>query len=526
MKNSSSLPPPVQKRGAAGPLKNSFASKKQLGKGNLRSLPPSPALAGISSPSLGPTSIPASQQQAEKTKAVRSPIIHRLALGPATEVELVKLRTSASTECEFKLAMEKVADMEDGKWKLQPKFLKELDVWKYDYESGLERQVAIDNAIRAYDKMRLNPSEPEWQMLLPVAERGKGKCLSKLQAKIAVSGNFAPKPKPKPVDDSSRESAGEDDIFGEKATKSAKSVGMARSTSQNSTTKTKAAKEREAQDKRLSGKSAAAKPAPKKPVAKKPAKETFKSSKFVSESEEEDNYLIDASPAPKSTSSTKKVQPMDQKSSRPNTKRMSDDTDATEGVNGFAKKPKTVQSSSSSSLSGSAHRVSDSNQSSRDVKSIQRSINSTRARINTSPQKSSPLASSPPTNASDIDDIDQSTSVSPSTDSMKSLKRRAVDSELEESPKKKRPFGYTGVSDAEMRSVYDKGQFRHVPIQCLEASAKFQVFYDRYHKLYLELKADPGRLQKEHRELMDMHDRLAEMKKDIIESARDKSRDR
>jgi RNA polymerase II elongation factor ELL len=517
---------------------NSFATtKKSLGKGTIRSLPPSPALAGISSPSLAPTSIPASQQQAEKTKAIRNPIIHRLALGPAAEDELMKLRTSIATESEFKMAIEKVADLEDGKWKIHPRFLKDLDVWKYDYEDDTERQAAIDNAIRAYDKMRLNPSEPQWQMLLPVAERNKGKCLSKLQAKIATSGNIAPKPKTKPADDSGRDSAGEDtDVFGEKRTKSAKSESMVRSTSQNSATKSKAAKEREAQDKRLSGKTTA-KPAPKKAppksaapkkaaAPKKQAKETFKSSQFVNDSDEEDSYTIDTKPTPKIASSSKKTQPVGQNAKKASVKRKSDDMDATDdSVIVASKKPKTTQNSSTSSTSGSSsshQRISESSQSSHNVASIQRSITKARAKMNTSPQKSSPLASSPPTNASDMEDIDHSTSVSPSTDSTRSLKRKIIGSELGESPKKKR----NAATEAEMRSVYDKSQFRHIPSQCLDASARFQVVYGEYHKLYMELQADPTRLAKEHRKLMDMHDMLASMKREIIEAARDKSEDR
>jgi len=507
-------------------------SKKSLGKGTIRSLPPSPALAGISSPSLAPTSVPASQQQAEKTKAIRSPIIHRLALGPATEDELMKLRTSIATDGEFKMAIEKVADLEDGKWKIHPKFLKELDVWKYDYEDDSERQTAIDNAIRAYDKMRLNPSEPQWQMLLPVAERHKGKCLSKLQAKIATSGNLAPKPKTKPADDSGRDSAGEDaDVFGEKQTKSAKSESMVRSTSQNSATKSKAAKEREAQDKRLSGKTAAKpapkKAAPKKAAPKKQAKETFKSSQFVNDSDEEDSYTVDTKPAPKIASSAKKTQSVDQNAKKASMKRKSDDMDAMDdSIIVVSKKPKNTQTPSASSISGSSsshQRISDSSQSSHNVASIQHSITKARAKMNTSPQKSSPLASSPPTNASDMEDIDHSTSASPSTDSTRSLKRKIIGSELDESPKKKKR---NAATDAEMRSVYDKSQFRHIPSQCLDASARFQVVYGEYHKLYMELQADPTRLRKEHRKLMDMHDMLASMKREIIEAARDKSEDR
>ncbi|KFX98773.1 hypothetical protein V490_02130 [Pseudogymnoascus sp. VKM F-3557] len=532
VKDSSALPPAVQKRGSAAPLKsgaNSFAPKRAIAKSNIRSsLPTSPALGAIPSPSLGPTSIPASQQQAEKTKATRSPIIHRLALGPATMSELEKLKIPTASASEFKNAVEKVADEVDGKWELTRKFFRELDVWKHDYGSDSDRQTAIENAIHVYDRLRLNPSEPEWQMLLPVSERGTGKCLSRIQAKIAVGGNFAAKPKPKNSEDSSRESAGEDgEVPGNKATKPAMSAAMARTTSGSSATKSKAAKEREAQDKRLSGKSTAAKAAPKKAAPpKKTTKTTYKSSQFVSDSEEEDDYLNNASSTSKA--SPVKKAPLDKQNGVKSNKRKSDDMDSITAANGSVKKAKKAPSTSSSSLSStssSKHQISDSSQSMHDVKTLQRSLNNNRAKMNTSPQKSSPLASSPPTNASDMDDLDQSTSISPSS-STESMKRRAVDSSFDDHPKKKRPTGRNGVTEAEMKSIYNRNQFRHVPTHCIDASTKFQLLYDRYLKLYQELQADPSRLLNEHRKLMDLHDRVARMKSDIIESARDKSEDR
>lgn len=442
--------------------------------------------------------------------------------------ELEKLRMPSATATEYKHAIEKVADEVDGKWVLTRKFFRELDVWKHDYESDSQRQAAIENAIHVYDRLRLNPSEPEWQMLLPAAERGTGKCLSRIQAKIAVGGNFAPKPKPKTSEDSSRESAGEDgDVFGDKPTKPAKSAGMARTASQNSTTKSKAAKDREAQDKRLSGKTSAAKAAPKKAAPpKKTAKTTFKSSQFVSDSEEEDEYMNNAGSTSNKGSPTKKT-PLDKQNGVKSNKRKSDDMETIQAANGPAKKAKKAPSTSSSGLSSvsSSKHVSDSGQST-DVKTLQRSINNSRAKLNTSPQKSSPLASSPPTNASDMEDLDQSTSISPSSSSTDSIKRRAVDSEFDEPPKKKRPSGRNGATEAEMKSIYNRKQFRHVPTHCMDASARFQTVYDRYLKLYQELQADPTRLLNEHRKLMDLHDRVAQMKREIIESARDKSEDR
>jgi RNA polymerase II elongation factor ELL len=211
-----------------------------------RSMPTSPALTGISSPALGPTSVPLSQQQAERMKAIRRPIIHKLALGPATENVISKYKKDDATEQEFKLALDKVADLEDGKWKLKQKAFRDLDVFTYKRYTPEERQVAIDNAIHVYDKIRLATSEPEWERLLQFEERGTGKCLSKLQAKIAVGAikpAKAPRIKVHGAEDSGRDTPTADDLddlFGEKIpTTALKSEGMVRSHSNPPVTKQK-----------------------------------------------------------------------------------------------------------------------------------------------------------------------------------------------------------------------------------------------------------------------------------------------
>jgi RNA polymerase II elongation factor ELL len=63
------------------------------------------------------------------------------------------------------------------KWSLRKNFFKELDVI-------LQR--VIDNAVGTYDRLRLDMSERERENELKKSERGTGKCLSKLQAQIAV----------------------------------------------------------------------------------------------------------------------------------------------------------------------------------------------------------------------------------------------------------------------------------------------------------------------------------------------------
>lgn len=71
---------------------------------------------------------------------------------------------------------------------------KELDVWKYDYGTQEQRQAAIDNAIRHFDRLRASASAPVWQKLLPDEDRNKGISLSRLQSPLA-KGHAPPPPK-------------------------------------------------------------------------------------------------------------------------------------------------------------------------------------------------------------------------------------------------------------------------------------------------------------------------------------------
>lgn len=150
----------------------------------------SPALSGTGSPSLGAT-LSADELAKERAKELRSPIVHELAVREMTFDELQS--RWPNDDSDFKPALDKVADFDGSrqKYALKRMYWKELDVFRYGYDSDEERQKAIDNAIRMYDRMRVGTAEPVWQRLLPKEERGKGKCLSKLQATIAKSAATA-----------------------------------------------------------------------------------------------------------------------------------------------------------------------------------------------------------------------------------------------------------------------------------------------------------------------------------------------
>ncbi|KAK3947321.1 hypothetical protein QBC32DRAFT_91421 [Pseudoneurospora amorphoporcata] len=158
--------------------------------GSSRSISVSPALSGLGSPSLGPTS----NGPGDRMKQQKFPIIHELAAQNLTFEEL--LARYDGDEQEFHPILNKVADFDSNeqKWVLKKMYWKELDVFEYAYATDDDRQKAIDNAIKQYDRMRLGVSDPLWQKLLPKGERGKGICLSKLHATIAKNIQSVPTP--------------------------------------------------------------------------------------------------------------------------------------------------------------------------------------------------------------------------------------------------------------------------------------------------------------------------------------------
>ncbi|GAB7354014.1 hypothetical protein MBLNU459_g4604t1 [Dothideomycetes sp. NU459] len=159
------------------------------GKGN-KSLHPSRSLLNRAAPTSSsastprhappPTSAPPIDAQAKsKEKGMRTALVHLLAVSPATEDDI-----SAQTRIprnQLNSALTKIAEKEGSEWKLSNKYFKDIDPWDFKYPSEGQRQAAIDNAIRAYDRLRVPKDDRSWQILLPKEERGKGKTLSRLQ---------------------------------------------------------------------------------------------------------------------------------------------------------------------------------------------------------------------------------------------------------------------------------------------------------------------------------------------------------
>lgn len=475
--------PAPGRRGATGKAtsKSKFLSQnRSLTSDTARSMPSSPALSGVGSPSLGPTSAPLSQQKAEQSKATRKPVVHLLALAPMSEPAVLS-KIPEALDCDIRQALQKVGDLNEstGKWELRKNFYKELDVWSYDYDTTEDRQRAIDNAVKQYDKMRLGVSEPEWDRLLPRSERGTGKCLSKLQAQIAQGPIVrAPRTGASKSEDSGHDTPnGEnDDVSGDKHLSKVKSESLARSVSQPPSAKSKKVNEKEVQAKRLLSKNNTK---PKLTPAKKEKLGTkaggkILSSQFVSDSdEEEDAYLIPPKPAPKHM---KRGRDVDQETS-----------DSSVPLSKKAKKE------------DHSHRVSDASQSSR-ITTV--SAHASHRTKGTSPQKSSPLASSPPTNASEFET--SSSSTSPAHPNLKGSR----------SPSYKRHQKSSSVTSSASSSSQ-----RSLDPKVTDWARRYRIYYPKYLQLHQEVEKSEIEgtrdVEREH-ELMEMHNRLSDLKKKIL----------
>ncbi|KAI8955063.1 hypothetical protein F4801DRAFT_531087 [Xylaria longipes] len=405
-----------------------------------RSLPSSPALNGVASPN---PAFSASQQVFEKNKGQRSVLVHELAVRDQPFQRLKDVWTGADSD--LKPTVEKVASFNKSteKWSLKKIYWKELDVWSYDYDTPEDRQSAIDNAIKVYDKQRVVLSDAVWDRLLPREDRNKNIVLSKLQASIAKQSTIPPAPK---VSGQKAEEGNKSDMDSSKA----KGEAMSRSNSQPITSKPKKISEREAQTKRLLSNNPK-KPAPKKPTSKVKATEE-KGKRVLSE---EFVYDTDTSqdeaplsqntttaskpklpPKPTEKPAEKPVARMSEKPKEPpapSTSLKPKPKPAVRPPRGPIKAPVAINKSpqkrpredeESSSSSGAPlskrikprelpkpvtepkapkHRASDASQNSRGTNSTT-STSFTKTSKNTSPTKSSPLATSPPTNASDLDE--------------------------------------------------------------------------------------------------------------------------
>lgn len=493
-----------------GPLKASNTSKFLAAQNRLtdgtRSMPSSPALSGIGSPSVAPTSVPASQVAAEQAKATRKPIIHILALGPLSEKDLKERLLYADLDDNlFEAALNKVADKDETTkiFTLRQKNWKDLDVWCFNYDTEEDRQAVVDAAVKIYDRMRIPPNDDEWERLKPLETRGNGTSLSKIQARIAQG----PIPRtPVPNADSGLDTpAREGEEASNKAINRVKKETKPRSSSQPPAAKAKKVSEKEAQTKRiLTTKKKPTVAAPRKELPSKVGGAKPLSNLYVNSDSEEDTRVTKkaqpAKPAPAKSApiaKAKRAREDEVASDASMAKKARISTaprDLKEKPAALPPKPKRareeeVTASEPSQPIKKKARPSDASQNSAIIVKSK----------GTSPQKSSPLASSPPTNASEFN--------SSSSDSS--------------TPRHLQNHTLTHKRNTSSASSTTSSTNR-VSAHILQMAAEYKVYHPSYLKLYQSLSVveERDRDPEKWDDLMEMHKRLAAMKREIYESSR------
>lgn len=631
--DNSKLPPPTKQTAAAlkhQSVKTNSLSflKKQHNPAHLnkttRSMPASPSLGAARTPltqKTPPTSVPSlPNERAVRMKALRTPLIHFLAARPASVTLLVKhLGCKQDELLELLNKVGKEFRLIPDKWTLNDKAFKELDVWDFDYPNQDDRQLAINCAISAFDRMRISTKEKVWDMLLPKDERGKGKILSNLDLhKGPIKQSNTPRIQ---VQHPSYDSKANDHLTGHESDQKDRLAPtdvepMSRSQSQDQIKKKKVS-EKEAQSKRLLTNG------PKKvtsalrvkedhPAVKKGSKKVNapKSSEFVNDSDEEDG-LEDAATlqvqcmtpkdhvdptlpvkvvaSPQSIASTPKVGSGDAKASKPaSSSRNVESTTTGKGrklkpitpsrsdaaskpkpaaanqVQGQIAKSKDVKSEktetksektastlpvkahekknnlpSASSSPGSRHRISDSSPGSTAMKKT-----ISRQRTTSSPHKPSPLGSSPPTNASDLENGASSVSsaslisqaqrtnikpngVGPTVNgharntSEHTLKRKAddLDSDIHSHGNPQTNGNVNGIkrhkTSAATPSSSESSNSPLATSHALKRAQDFKTYYAKYEVLYREVSETTDAPQEKIDSVKRMHQRLSELKNEI-----------
>ncbi|RHZ50077.1 uncharacterized protein CDV56_105950 [Aspergillus thermomutatus] len=528
-----------------------------------RSLSSSPALGVSRSPApmppLTPTSAPSSKNKDRiRLDALKVPFIHLLAVRAVSAKFLARQTRSSLEDCSAlaqKYGIENRIDPE--KFDLRDKTYKELDVWNFPYPSQEERQEAIDNAISAFDRMRISRSDKLWQMLLPKEERGKGKCLSRLDLRTGpIKKALTPKIQLHASDDNGKDG----DTTGHEtdrpsangptpkaAPKSCTPAPKKRANDKDSSTKrTNPTKSKNSTNSTLTGR--VTKKAERKPASKTDGK--FKSAEFVQESDEDDTDMPDA-PVPAPAPAPEKAKPEQSKvQSKPK-----QTAPSKVGDSSHAPTPRVNQSEVPPSRAESTSQHA--------VKSVAaKRPPSTRAPNQRSPQKPSPLGSSPPANASDAHSRSRSSSqnntssssssplitqlskpnkvtnsgqqstgaiktngITKTTESVNPLKRKAetdrpstvqskttgrTTSNLEH--KRRRAVSTSSGSTGSASPPLSRELLRQ---QLREKSQKFKQYYAKYRALHDSMASHPDPPRAELERLQRQHVRLQRMKKEI-----------
>lgn len=628
--DNSKLPPPTKQTAAAlkhQSVKTNSLSflKKQHNQAHLsnttRSMPASPSLGAARTPlsrKTPPTSTPSlPNERSARMKALRTPLIHFLAARPASITLLVKhLGCKQDELLEVLNRVGKEFRLSPDKWTLNDKAFKELDVWNFNYPNRDDRELAINCAISAFDRMRISTKEAVWDMLLPKPERGKGKVLSNLDLhKGPIKQSNTPRIQ---VQHPTNNSKGNDPSTGHESDQKDRlapsdAEPMARSQSQDQIKKKKVS-EKEAQSKRLLTNgpkqiTPASKVKEDHPAVKKGSKKANvpKSSEFVNDSDEEDGLEdattlqtpamtpkqhvegimpVKAAASPPTVTSTPKPISVKAKASKPTsssqhvestTRERSGTTKpdtpsrpkptskpkpaaaadhgtskVTKGKGAMSEKMDTKTErpastpalkaqekntlASASSSPAPKQRISDANQGSTAMKKTL-----SRQRTTSSPHKPSPLGSSPPTNASDLENgVSSTSSTSFVSQAQKSnMKPNGVGSALNGHARNTSEHSLKRKADDLDSDIHDHGSAhangivngikRHKASPstsessdssrstspALKKARDFKLYYAKYEILYREVSELTDAPQEKIENVKRMHQRLVELKDEI-----------
>ncbi|CRL28965.1 unnamed protein product [Penicillium camemberti] len=532
-----------------------------------RSLTASPILGAPKSPSLAmtPTSAPMMENKDRaRLEALKVPFIHLLAVRAVSAKFLARQTRTTVEDC---IALgEKfgvVNRINPEKYNLKDKVYKDLDLFGFNYTEE-DRKEAIENSISAFDRMRISRSDKLWQTLLPKAERGKGKCLSRLNLRTG------PPQKPAaPLAKANAEDSGKDND-----TDRAKASAPATKTSSTAQkARDKDPIKRPAKPKNtnstLTGR------VTKKTGGKAPVKvdSKIKSAEFVHSSDEDDDTdMLDISPAAAAPAPAPapapKQQPKEHKRTPSNSKPPAPKIKA-------PSKPRTTETTSVPSAPVPKAKPEASKPKLEPSKPVTKVTASKRppSRPATSPQKPSPLGSSPPANVSDATSSNRSRADSQNQSSGSSsssplisqlakpskvsraapavakpakatpqtngiakttpattnpLKRKAESDQLSV-PQAGRPTGnleakrrraVSSSSGGSTGSASPPMSYEILRQQLRVKSQKFKNFYAKYRNLHDSLAALPNPPQVDLDKLQKQHVHLQRMKKEIWEEDR------
>ncbi|GAM41781.1 hypothetical protein TCE0_042r15164 [Talaromyces pinophilus] len=541
-----------------------------------RSISGSPSLGAIRSPAsvpaLTPTSVPSSQNKRKaRQDALKTPFIHLLAVRPVSVKYLAQTTRSSQEDC-LELARKYGVEnrIDPSKFNLKDKSYKELDIWNFPYPNESDRTSAIENAISAFDRQRVSTSDKLWQMLNSKEERAKGICKSRLNLKTAP---------PPPIKVHAAEEASKDGyLTGNETDRTNGRLtpnAMAADTSSKPAAKKPAATK--AKNTTLTGRVTKKKGPPPKPTGK------FKSAEFVHDSDE-DTDIPDAPPVPSPPPAAKKPATSSTDTKKPTeTKRPTEAKKSTESKKVPAKpvadsKPAKPTSKPTSAVQSPTVKPQITlKPQPRTIKTIpatngngtgSKTLPGSRATKPTSPVKPSPLASSPPTNASDIDNSSQNSgqtssssssplmaqmakqnkakpaatttttkpkvpakpngTVKPVTEQTNPLKRKALPDPMPtgrlnrngDDIKRRRPIDSMSPSGTSSGSASPPHNRDYLRQQLRQKSMDFKKLYSRYRDLHNSLVNQMDPTPSDLSRLKQMHARVQRMKKEIWDEDR------